>query len=162
MMTTTTNGAMRPCEMPMTSRVARRLSPVITVVLLASACGGGGASEEDSAEAPAAPPPMQVATQNMATVDSFRLESGPSLSGTLVAERTAQLRPQANGTVLSVRVRTGDRVGAGQVIAVIDTLVLSEQARSARLGLTSAELAAEIVLVTEFHGWPQGRPQERQ
>jgi membrane fusion protein (multidrug efflux system) len=79
----------------------------------------------------------------VATVDSFRLESGPSLSGTLVADRTAQLRPQASGTVLSVRVRTGDRVGAGQVIAVIDTMVLAEQARSARLGLTSAELAAE-------------------
>lgn len=142
MMTTTTNGAMRRSENPMPAFVTRHLSHVSLLFVLA-ACGGGGAAEEESVEAPAAPPAMQVAQQNVATVDSFRLESGPSLSGTLIAERTAQLRPQASGTVLSVRVRTGDRVGAGQVIAVIDTMVLAEQARSARLGLTSAELAAE-------------------
>jgi membrane fusion protein (multidrug efflux system) len=142
MMTTTTNGAQRHSENPMSDHVTRHASRVTALFLLV-ACGGGGAAEEPSVEAPAAPPPMQVAPQNVATVDSFRLESGPSLSGTLVADRTAQLRPQASGTVLSVRVRTGDRVGAGQVIAVIDTMVLAEQARSARLGLTSAELAAE-------------------
>jgi membrane fusion protein (multidrug efflux system) len=142
MMITTTNGARRHSENPMSDHVTRHVSRVTALFLLV-ACGGGGAAEEPSVEAPAAPPPMQVAPQNVATVDSFRLESGPSLSGTLVADRTAQLRPQASGTVLSVRVRTGDRVGAGQVIAVIDTMVLAEQARSARLGLTSAELAAE-------------------
>ena len=142
MMTTTTNGAKRHSENPMFRLFTRHASRV-TVLTLLVACGGGGAAEEESAEAPAAPLPMQVAPQNMATVDSFRIESGPSLSGTLVAERTAQLRPQASGTVLSVRVRAGDRVGAGQVIAVIDTLVLSEQARSARLGLSSAELNAQ-------------------
>lgn len=152
MMTTTTNGARRHSENSMPDHVTRHASPrrrfagrgrlLVPAVMLAAACGGG-AAEEESAEAPAAPPPMQVAPQNMATVDSFRIESGPSLSGTLVAERTAQLRPQASGAVLSVRVRAGDRVAAGQTIAVIDTLVLAEQARSARLGLSSAELAAE-------------------
>jgi membrane fusion protein (multidrug efflux system) len=155
MMTTTTNGAQRHSENPMSDHVTRHASRVTALFLLV-ACGGGGAAEEPSVEAPAAPPPMQVAPQNVATVDSFRLESGPSLSGTLVADRTAQLRPQASGTVLSVRVRTGDRVGAGQVIAVIDTMVLAEQARSARLGLTSAELAAEtaernVARSTQWH-----------
>jgi RND family efflux transporter MFP subunit len=52
------------------------------------------------------------------------------------------LRPQVGGTVLAVRVRAGDRVAAGQVLAVIDTLVLSDQLRSARLAERSAELAA--------------------
>jgi RND family efflux transporter MFP subunit len=41
-----------------------------------------------------------------------------------------------------VRVRAGDRVGAGQALAVIDTMVLADQARSARLGVTSAELGS--------------------
>ena len=153
MMTTTTNGAVRHSENSMLALVPRHASPrrfagrgrlpVTALFLLLAACGGGAAEEEAAVEAPAAPPPMQVAQQNLATVDSFRLESGPSLSGTLVAERTAQLRPQASGTVLSVRVRAGDRVAAGQTIAVIDTLVLAEQARSARLGLSSAQLNAE-------------------
>lgn len=141
MLFTTTVGARRHSEIPM-FRHASRSGAVVAALLLAAACGGGAAGEEVS-EAPAAPPAMQVAPVNMATVDSFRIESGPSLSGNLVAERIAQLRPQVTGTVLAVRVRAGDRVSSGQVIAVIDTMVLAEQARSARLGLSSAELAAE-------------------
>jgi RND family efflux transporter MFP subunit len=122
------------------------------------ACGGGGAAEEPAADsaAAAAPPAIQVPVTGIATVDSSRIESGPSFSGTLVAERSAQLRPQVGGTVLAVRVRAGDRVAAGQAIAVIDTLVLSDQVRSARLGVTSAELAAQtaernMARSTELH-----------
>lgn len=145
----TSNGATSANENTMTSNVARSGKPqgglpaliLPLVVMLAAACGGPGEPEAET-ETAAAPPPMQVAEVNVAVVDTFRIEHGPSLSGTLTADRSAQLRAQAGGTVLSVRVRVGDRVGAGQTIAVIDTMVLAEHARSARLGLTSAELAA--------------------
>ncbi|HRP07104.1 MAG TPA: efflux RND transporter periplasmic adaptor subunit, partial [Gemmatimonadales bacterium] len=148
----TINGAHGTNENSMNSTVARqgkpqgglpaRLLPLAVLAALAAACGGSGEPESET-EAPAAPPPMQVAEINMAVADTFRIEHGPSLSGTLNADRSAQLRAQAGGAVLSVRVRVGDRVGAGQTIAVIDTMVLADLARSARLGLTSAELAAQ-------------------
>jgi len=134
-------GADRASEFPMRPVVhtSRLLLPAFLLVL--GACGGGGAPEEAAVDSTIVPP-VTVATSGLAVVDSFRLEEGPTFSGTLVAERSAQLRPQVGGTVLAVRVRAGDRVGAGQALAVIDTLVLADQARSARLGVTSAELGA--------------------
>lgn len=115
-----------------------RPAAALAVILLA-ACGGGAA--EEPAE-PAVPPPVQVSAVGSATVDSVLVESGPVLSGTLVAERRAELRPLVGGTVLAVPVREGQAVGAGAVIAVIDTAVLADQARSARLAVQSAEMAA--------------------
>lgn len=129
--------------MPMPSMTPSRVSTAALLLLLA-ACGGGGTDGASAAgTADSVPPPLQVADADVAVVDSFRLEAGPTLSGRLTAERSAMLRPQVGGAVLAVRVRAGDRVAAGQVIAVIDTLVLADQLRSARLGARSAELAAE-------------------
>jgi RND family efflux transporter MFP subunit len=157
MMTPTTNGAMRAQEIPMKNIVTRYASLVTVVALSLVACGGGATEEPPAAaDSAAAPPAVQVPVAGLATVDSSRIESGPSFSGTLIAERSAQLRPQVGGTVLAVRVRAGDRVAAGQAIAVIDTLVLADQVRSARLGVTSAELAAQtaernLARSTELH-----------
>lgn len=139
MTTTLSTRALRAREPMMPeSRVLYRASlPAIAATMLI-ACGGG-AAEEPASEVP---PPVQVAAVGSATVDSILVESGPVLSGTLVAERRAELRPLVGGTVLSVPVREGQAVGAGQVIAVVDTTVLADQVRSARLAVQSAEMAA--------------------
>jgi len=115
---------------------------VSVFVLLALAACGGGAPEAGAGDSTAAVPSVQVNAAMVATTDSVLLESGPVVSGTMVAEREAQLRAQVGGTVLALLVREGDQVRAGQVLAVIDTTVLADQARSARLTLASAELAA--------------------
>lgn len=114
---------------------------VSLLLLVSLAACGGGAPEAGSADSTAAPP-IQVNAAMVATADSVLLESGPVISGTMVAEREAQLRAQVGGTVLALLVREGDQVRAGQALAVIDTTVLADQARSARLTLASAELAA--------------------
>ncbi len=140
------NGAWRADRLAMSINSRTITVLLLSLVLGVSACGGGAAEGEvvDSLAASAdSLSPMQVSDQDRAIVDSARLDSGPALSGTLVAERVAQLRPQVGGAVLSVRVKEGDRVSAGELLAVIDTLVLADQLRSARLGLGSAELAAE-------------------
>jgi RND family efflux transporter MFP subunit len=116
-------------------------SPVrhaVLSTLLLAACGGGAGIPAD-----ATAPAIQVTPAMIAVVDSFRLESGPVISGTLVAERVAQLRPQVSGALIALYVREGDAVRAGQPLAVIDTLVLADQARSAQLASRSADLAAE-------------------
>jgi RND family efflux transporter MFP subunit len=135
-------GADRASEFPMPRVVRSSRLPLSATLVVLAACGGGGAAEDAALDSTAAPPAVTVAASGLAVVDSFRLEEGPTFSGTLVAERSAQLRPQVGGAVLVVRVRAGDRVGAGQALAVIDTLVLADHARSARLGVTSAELGA--------------------
>jgi RND family efflux transporter MFP subunit len=78
----------------------------------------------------------------IATADSVMLEDGPAIAGNLVAQREAQLRAQVSGPVVTLRVREGEAVQAGQLLAVIDTTVLADQLRSARLAVTSAEVTA--------------------
>lgn len=110
-------------------------------LVLAIACGGP--PPEEAPTTPAETPPVQVAAAGISVVDSNLIESGPALSGTLVAHRTAQLRPQVNGTIMALYAREGMPVTAGQLLAVLDTMVIADQARSARLAVRSAELSAE-------------------
>ncbi|HET9066988.1 MAG TPA: efflux RND transporter periplasmic adaptor subunit [Gemmatimonadales bacterium] len=123
------------------SAFASRHGVSVSLLVALAACGGG-APEAGAGDSTAAAPPVQVNPAMVASVDSVLIESGPVVSGTMVAEREAQLRAQVGGTVLALMVREGDQVRAGQALAVIDTTVLADQARSARLGLASAELAA--------------------
>lgn len=113
-----------------------RLAPLL---LLLTACGGPAADKPEAAK-----PPVQLPATQVEVVDSFLIESGPSLSGTLMAERTAQVRSQLTGPVLALYVQEGEAVLAGQPIALIDTTVAAEQARSARAMLGSAQLASQL------------------
>ena len=111
---------------------------VLPAAMLMVACGG------KKVETPAAPPPVNVAEDNITIADSGIVERGPALSGTLTAERSAQVRAQVGGTLLSMSVDEGSAVSSGQVVAVIDTIALAESARSARSQLVSAQLAADV------------------
>jgi RND family efflux transporter MFP subunit len=146
MFTTTTTPALPGHErMMLTSDTALRAAWRVTPLLFSLvACGGG-----DAAKPAEAKPPVQIAAEQVAVVDSFLVENGPSLSGTLMAERTAQVRSQLGGTVLAVYVREGQRVDAGTPIALIDSTVAAEQARSARSALRSAEVAAQLATRNE-------------
>lgn len=115
----------------------RRSASALAVVVVA-ACG------RKPATADAPPPPSDVAGENIATVDSGMVETGPTLSGSLTAERSAQLRTQVAGAIISLPVDEGAAVRAGEVVAVIDSAALAEAARSARSQQTSAALAAEV------------------
>jgi RND family efflux transporter MFP subunit len=112
---------------------------VAALTLLLAACGHKAAATD----APP-PPPSDVAADNVAVVDSGMVESGPSLSGSLNAERSAQLRTQVAGAILSLPLEEGASVSRGQVVAVIDSTALAEAARSARSQQVSANLAAEV------------------
>ncbi len=130
--------------MPIATPSLRGVLRLTPLLLLLAACGGPAAESATPDQ-----PTMQVSPEQLAVVDSLEIESGPSLSGTLSAERTAQVRSQLTGTVLTVQVREGQAVGAGQVIALIDTTVAAEQARSARSWFRSAQLAADVAARNE-------------
>lgn len=131
-------------------RAAWRVAPLLAFL---AACGGGvkpsPADSTTNSTTTAAALEVQVSPDQLAVVDSILVESGPTLSGTLTAERTAQVRSQLGGTVLAVYVREGQRVAAGAPIALIDSTVAAEQARSARSALRSAEVAAQLATRNE-------------
>lgn len=101
----------------------------------------GGAKKGDKKDVTLEFTPREVAQPQMA-----RLASRLEFSGPLVAPSTAVVRAKANGTLLSLAVAEGSRVGAGQTLGRIDlaeqTSRLAERSasvESARATLAQAE-----------------------
>lgn len=68
-----------------------------------------------------------------------------SLPATLRANASADLFAQATGYVRERKVDIGDRVAAGDVLAVLDVPLVDEQLNSARAALAEAEAAREVL-----------------
>ncbi len=110
------------------------------LVLVAAACGGTEAADA-AADTPVT---VQVGPEAMTIAERTTLSSGPILSGTLVAERTAQIRAEVPGAVVQVFHDPGARVEKGTSLAKIDDRAINDAYLSARSGLTAAQTAAEI------------------
>lgn len=111
-----------------------------TLVLGSSACRNTDAADAASA----APVTVQVGPEAIAIAERTVLSSGPILSGSLVAERTAQIRASVAGSVVEVFHDPGSRVAMGTSLAKIDDRAISDAFLSARSGLTAARTAADI------------------
>jgi membrane fusion protein (multidrug efflux system) len=113
----------------------KRRPPLLLLALAALALAGGchrGAKQD------AAPQPMVLGPEDTAVVARGQLQTGPALTGSLSAERTATLRAQIAASVLTVTAQPGDRVGRGETLARLDSASLTDAYNSARSGVTSA------------------------
>lgn len=120
------------------SRRALGLAVVLTLTL--AACGREDAAASDAP----AEVTVQVGPEAMAIAATTVLSSGPILSGSLVAERTAQIRAEVSGSIVQVFHDPGTRVSAGTSLAKIDDRAINDAYLSARSGLTAAQTAADI------------------
>lgn len=133
--------------------LARRL-PALLLALAALACdsssgatpaakGGPGGGPGGPGRNRDAPVPVEVAE-----VGTGVLARTVTVSGIVEPLRTVGVNAQLGGALLSVRVREGDRVGSGQVMAEVDARELSAQVRGAdaqlRLARTAAERAEQL------------------
>ncbi len=109
--------------------------------LTLAACGGGA---EASTDAPAAPVTVQIGPEAIAIASRTVLSTGPILSGSLVAERTAQIRAEVPGSVVQVFHDPGARVAEGTSLAKIDDRAINDAFLSAKSGLTAAQNGADI------------------
>ncbi|MGH7713522.1 MAG: efflux RND transporter periplasmic adaptor subunit [Gemmatimonadaceae bacterium] len=114
----------------------------LSAILLSSlaACGG----ESNKAQAEATPPVVTIGPEAVALVERQRIATGPAVSGTLAAEREANVRAELGGTVLSTHVDEGSRVGVGTLLARIDDRTVQDQFLSARSAHTVAKNAADL------------------
>lgn len=120
--------------------MSRRLAAALLVALTAlAACNGA-----PEANASATPVTIQLGPEGIAVAQMTTLASGPILSGTLVADRTAQIRAEVPGSVLQVFRDPGAVVAAGTSLAKIDDRAISDVFLSARSGLAAAEAAADL------------------
>ena len=117
----------------------------LSVAILAStaflaACGGKGAE----ATTPTVVPTVSISPENIVVLERSTITSGPAISGTLVADRTASIRAEVPGSVLAVLLDPGSPVTKGTPLVRIDDSGIRDAFLSAKSGVTQAELAADI------------------
>lgn len=128
-----------PCSQPLHLK-SMSIRHTILFVMLATvaACGRKPAAASSAATV------VLVGPEAVTVTELSMLSTGPALSGTLVAERTAAIRAEVSGQVMAILHEPGDRVGAGEPLARIDDRAIVDAWLGARSGVTQAELAADI------------------
>jgi RND family efflux transporter MFP subunit len=108
-------------------------------VLLAIGAGSCGREAERPATRPGAEPPRAIAA---IAVGGGEAGGWYRAAGVVRAQRRAELATRSMGRIETVRVRAGDRVKAGQVLATMDrsSLLAARQQSGAGLDLASANL----------------------
>jgi len=122
--------------------MTRRLSAVLAATVVLAACGGGGEGEgETHADSAATAPASAIVLQpsDIAVVETSSVAGGVTITGSLVPERTVEVRAQVPGVVTRLAVDRGDAVGAGQVLAVIEAQGIRSAAAGAQAGVSAAE-----------------------
>ena len=112
----------------------RPFALTLPLMLLLTACGGS----KDGAKEP--PPP----TVSVALVGERVIEGGLSASGRLIPREEVAIAPELSGyRIARVLVEEDARVGAGQVLAVLDDTLLRSQIDQARAQLSQQQVAYE-------------------
>ncbi|HEU5218957.1 MAG TPA: efflux RND transporter periplasmic adaptor subunit, partial [Gemmatimonadales bacterium] len=120
--------------------LGRRFACFAAMALGASAC-------KDTAQArgtPAETPAVALRADNVAVTAVREISNGPSISGTLIAQRQATLRAEVAGAVTQVLVEQGQPVKAGQVLVRLDDAAIRDAELSARSQVRTANEALVV------------------
>ncbi|MEJ1963302.1 MAG: efflux RND transporter periplasmic adaptor subunit [Gammaproteobacteria bacterium] len=82
--------------------------------------GSGAAKAADAAAAAAKAPALLLSSEDLLTLHSNALTSGPSITGSVQPERLADLRAEISAVVLSVLKENGDPVKKGDLLVRLD------------------------------------------
>jgi RND family efflux transporter MFP subunit len=103
------------------------------------ACGEGAGGTPE----PAAAAPLLLSPEDLVTVSRTPLASGPSITGSIEAERRADLRAEVPAVVLAVLKENGDPVRRGDLLVRLDPTAIRDSLTSAEASARAAELAYE-------------------
>jgi len=123
----------------MTEKTFGRAATTAAALLVLAACGRDG-----DAAVQKAPEGVTLTPDAAVVVQTTEIRTGPQLSGTLAAEREAQVRAQVGGQVMQVYADQGQAVRQGQPLARIDASALTDAAASAGTQVRSAELSVQL------------------
>ncbi|HEX2781540.1 MAG TPA: efflux RND transporter periplasmic adaptor subunit [Gemmatimonadaceae bacterium] len=86
---------------------------------------------------------VTISPQEIYLVSERRIETGPSMSGSLDPDQEATVRAEVGGAVLQTFVDQGTRVGVGTLLARLDDTAIRDAYLSGRSGVTAAQSAAD-------------------
>ena len=123
---------------PTVSRAGMALILALSMIGL-GACGeGAGSTPEQAAAAP-----LLLSPEDLVTLSRSPLASGPLITGSVEAERRADLRAEVSAVVLAVLKENGDPVRAGDLLVRLDQTAIRDALTSAEASARAAELAYE-------------------
>ncbi len=128
----------------MVIRLVPRRAAVATLLLAGTLAVAGACKKKDSAEAAETAKAVVVGPQEIVVAAEQRIETGPSMSGSLDPDKEATIRAEVSGAVLQTYVDQGTRVSAGTVLARLDDTAIRDAYLSARSGVTSAQTSADV------------------
>lgn len=130
---------------------------VISVILLSAFIAGCGKGPADKGDAKAAPgdakaaatdvaksgPGLLIAPEDLITLSSASLASGPSITGSVQPERRADLRAEIPAVVLQVLKENGDTVRRGELLVRLDDTAIRDALASAEANVRASTQALE-------------------
>ncbi len=108
-------------------------------LLSLGACSKGADHTPEEAEAVA----LLVSPEDLVTVSNSALASGPSITGSVEAERRADLRAEVSAVVLSVLKENGDPVRRGDLLVRLDPNAIRDSLTAAEASARAASQAFE-------------------
>ena len=131
----------------------RKTFLVLAIASALAACGKGdkapakpdasAAQAGDKKDGKNLPTSLTVAPEDVLTVQSSSLTSGPVVTGSVQPERKADLRAEVSAVVLQVLKENGDTVRKGDLLVRLDDTAIRDAMNSADEAVRAAGQAAE-------------------
>ncbi len=122
------------------------LRKTILVLALATALGacskGQGPAKPDAAK-DGKPVSLLVAQEDLLTIQSNALVSGPAITGSILPERRADLRAEVSAIVLQVMKENGEPVHKGDVLVKLDETSIRDSLLSAQEAMRASSQALD-------------------
>jgi RND family efflux transporter MFP subunit len=127
---------------------ARHISFIAIAAILLTGCGRGDktgpiAAADAKTAANLGPPPLLIAPEDVFTIHSNTLASGPSITGSVQPDRRADLRAELSAVVLQVLKENGDPVRRGDLLVRLDDTAIRDSLSSAEASSRAAGQAYE-------------------
>jgi membrane fusion protein, multidrug efflux system len=125
----------------MKSRTLRQLglaAAVVFGVISIAGCGKGASGNTKAEEAQAK---MLISPEDLLTVSTDALATGPSITGSIEPERRADLRAEVSAVVLAVLKENGDPVKRGDLLVRLDQTAIRDSLTAAEASARAADQA---------------------
>ena len=122
------------------------LRKTMLVLAVASALVACNKDSKNSKDEKAKPVQLQIAAEDLLTVQSNALASGPVITGSIQPERRADLRAEVSAVVLQVLKENGEVVKRGDVLVKLDETAIRDSLGSAE---ASAQASAQALVQAE-------------